>query len=388
MRRKLSVFVKASVLASSIMALLCGFTMQDHIPIGEWEKFDFAKKLVRPEDLPRVPLNELKLMRGLVFGRHGRIFVEQEIQNFLNTRKWYQPDDKFNNAMLNATERKNLDTIREAEARKHKRVEPGDLRFYRDKPITRELLGKPTLAELHIMQSEIEAIHGKRFDEEPNLQTYFEERYWYTAATRYDPGSLSEIERKNITVLTEFQKSERNLKLAPGDMISFQNRLVTEDLLKGLSLHELRLIRNEIYARRGRQFKTFWIQDYFYGQSWYQPMDDFKEPALSEIEKKNIATIVAYENRIHEELSAKPVSKDLLEGMFAEDASKLRNEIYARRGKVFKDKWLQRYFSSFAWYKANPQFSESLLTDIEKRNVATIKAYQGKADSLMRLVEG
>ncbi len=387
MQRKLRKIGKVSVLASSIIALLCGFTMQDHIPISEWEKFDFAKKLVRPEDLPRVPLKELKLMRGLVFGRHGRIFVEQEIQDFLYTKKWYQPDDKFNNAMLNNTERKNLDTIREAEARKHKRVEPGDLRFYKDKLISRQMLGKPTLAELHIMQSEIEAIHGKRFDEEPSLQTYFEERYWYTAAAKYDPGSLSEIERKNITVLTEFQKTERNLKLAPGDMISFQKRLITEDLFKGLSLHELRLIRNEIYARRNRQFKTFWIQEYFYGQSWYKPMDDFKEPELSEIEKKNIATIVAYENRIHEELSTKFVTNDLLEGMFLEDASKLRNEIYARRGKIFKDKWLQKYFSSFAWYKANPKFSESLLTEIEKKNVATIKAYQGKAESLMRLIE-
>jgi hypothetical protein len=388
MQKKLRGWLQAGSIAASIIVLLCGFTRQDHIPIGVWEKFDFAKNLVRPEDITRVPLNELKLMRGLIFGRHGRIFVEQEIQDYLYTKKWYQADDKFTNAMLNDTERKNLDTIRAEEARKHERVEPGDLRFYKDKLISKAMLGKPTLAELHIMQSEIEAIHGKRFDEEPGLQTYFEERYWYAPATKYAPGELSEIERKNIQTLVDYQKTERNLKLAPGDMISFQNRLISEDLLKGLSLHELRLVRNEIYARRGRQFKTFWIQDYFYGQSWYKPMDDFKEPEMSEIEKKNIATIVAYENRIHEELSSKPVTKDLLEGMFAEDASKLRNEIYARRGKVFKDKWLQKYFSSFSWYKANPSFSENLLTDIEKKNVATIKAYQGKAESLMRMVEG
>jgi hypothetical protein len=388
MRKNPVACLRATFLAGTIITLLCGFSLQSYIPISEWEKFDFTKKLVSPAELTRVPLKELKLVRGLIFGRHGRIFVEQEIQDYLYTKKWYQPDDKFNNAMLNDTERKNLDTVREAEARKHGRVEPGDLRFYKDKPITREMLGKPSLAELHIMQSEIEAIHGKRFDEEPSLQTYFEERYWYAPADKYDPGSLSDIERQNIVALAQFQKSERNLKLAPGDMISFQNRLISEDLLKGLSLHELRLVRNEIYARRGRQFKTFWIQDYFYGQSWYKPTDEFKEPELSETEKKNIATIVAYENRIHEELSSKLIGKDLMEGMFLEDASKLRNEIYARRGKVFKDKWLQKYFSSFAWYKANPGFTENLLTDIEKKNVATIKAYQGKAESLMRLVEG
>jgi hypothetical protein len=238
------------------------------------------------------------------------------------------------------------------------------------------------------MQSEIEAIHGKRFDEEPSLQTYFEERYWYEPAEKYNPGALTEIERKNLATLAGFQKAQRNLKLAPGDMITFQNRLIGEDLLKGLSLHELRLIRNEIYALRGRQFRTFWIQDYFYGQSWYKPMEDFKEPELSEVEKKNIATIVAFENRIHEEVSSKPLTKDLLEGMYLEDARKLRDEIYARRGKVFKNKWLQKYFASFSWYKANPQYSDALLSDIERRNLATIKAYEGKAESLMNLVEG
>ncbi|MBI3654728.1 MAG: YARHG domain-containing protein [Acidobacteria bacterium] len=388
MRRKMKATLHAGVLLASLITLLCGFTWQDHVPTSEWEKFDFAKQPIDPRTLPRIPLKELKLIRGIIFGRHGRIFMEQEIQEFLYTTKWYKPDDNFTNAMLNATERQNLDLIREAETRKHQRVEPGDLRFYQDKLISNAMLGKPTLAELHIMQAEIEAIRGKRFEAEPSLQKYFEERYWYAPAAKYDPGALSEIERQNLTTLATFQKVQRNLKLAPGDMISFQNRLVTEDLLRGLSLHELRLIRNEIYALRGRQFRTFWIQDYFYGQSWYKPMEDFREPELSDIEKKNIATIVAFENRIHEELSTTPVSKALLDGMFLEDAHKLRDEIYARRGKVFKNKWLQKYFASFSWYKANPKFTEALLSEIETKNIATIKAYEGKAESLMRMVEG
>jgi hypothetical protein len=388
MRKKLPALRRTGFLLASLITLLCGFTWQDHVPTGEWEKFDFAKTMIDPRTLPRIPLKELKLLRGIIFGRHGRIFVEPEIQDYLYSTKWYKPDDTFTNARLNQTERKNLDLVREAEAKKHQRVEPGDLRYYKDRLITREMLGKPTLAELHIMQSEIEAIHGKRFDEEPSLQTYFEERYWYEAAAKYDPGALSETERQNLATLANFQKAQRNLKLAPGDMISFQNRLLNEDFLQGLSLHELRLIRNEIYALRGRQFRTFWIQDYFYGQSWYKPLEDFREPELSDIEKKNIATIVAFENRLHEELSARPISKSLLEGMFLEDARKLRDEIYARRGKVFKNKWLQKYFASFSWYKANPQYSDAALTAIEKQNLATIKAYEGKAESLMRLVEG
>jgi len=40
----------------------------------------------------------------------------------------------------------------------------------------------------------------------------------------------------------------------------FENKLISDAMLRGLSLHELRLLRNEIYARHGRIFKTMWIQ--------------------------------------------------------------------------------------------------------------------------------
>ena len=67
----------------------------------------------------------------------------------------------------------------------------------------------------------------------------------------------------------------------------------------------------------------------------------------------------------------------------------MRQEIYARRGKVFtKEPWFQSYFESFAWYKANPDFTEAQLTPLEKRNIATIAAYEKKAVSAMDVIEG
>ncbi|PYS75773.1 MAG: hypothetical protein DMF66_18425 [Acidobacteria bacterium] len=168
----------------------------------------------------------------------------------------------------------------------------------------------------------------------------------------------------------------------------FENRLVNEDMLRGLSLYELRLLRNEIYARRGRQFKTEWLSQYFYSQPWYYPRDDKGEPELSATERKNIDTIVAYERKLKDSLSAQPITPGLLEGMFLEDARKLRNEIYARHGKVFRDKWLQKYFASFDWYKPNPNYTDAALTAVERQNVAAIAAYEKKATSVMDAVEG
>lgn len=379
--------VMQSRLTLTLVALLsCGIAAQAQVE--RWEKFDFAKQVVQPAAIQRLPLDSLRLLRGLIFGRHGRIFKEQEIQAYLNERDWYQPNDQFRNAMLNPTERKNLDTIRLAEAAKHQQVEPGDLRLYKDRAITEAQLGKHTLAELRVMRAEIEAIHGARFDDEPWLQTYFEERYWYEPAARYNPDTLSEIERQNVATIAEAEKRQRHLKLFPGDMVLFQKQRVGPELLGGLGLYELRLLRNEIYARHGRMFNTPWIQQYFDQQPWYTPNENFKDTQLTAIEVANVNTIAAFENKFHEELSMNSVTREMLEGLFLEDARKLRNEIFARHGRTFKDKWLQKYFSSFAWYKPDPNFKDTSLTEIEKKNVATILAYEGQAESAMSRIEG
>jgi hypothetical protein len=168
----------------------------------------------------------------------------------------------------------------------------------------------------------------------------------------------------------------------------FENKLISERMLNGLSLHELRLLRNEIYARHGRMFRAEWLQQYFFFQPWYNPDENFKDEELSGNDKVNVETIVKYENKIHEGLGTQPVTRSLLEGLFLEDASQMRQEIYARHGKVFKEPWLQKYFSSFAWYKADPNFTDDALTDVEKKNIATIAAYEKRAVTAMSTIEG
>src|SRR5688572_25382244 len=92
--------------------------------LARWTNFDFAKQSLRSSDLTRVSLEDLKLMRAIVFGRHGRIFKDAEIQLYLKEQDWYKPNAAFQNSMLNNIERRNLDLIRIAEASKHPNVEP------------------------------------------------------------------------------------------------------------------------------------------------------------------------------------------------------------------------------------------------------------------------
>jgi hypothetical protein len=374
------------VLLALIILPLLSVRAQDSLQ--PWENFDFATQSVKAADLSSLALDDLKFLRGIVFGKHGRIFKDADIKNYLENQSWYKPNPEFHNSMLNDVERHNLDVIRDAEARKHDLVQPGDMRFWRTRALTLKKLGKHSGSELTVLAAEVEAIHGKRFPDIPWLQAYFDDRYWYKAADRYDPKQLTDIERKNLQLIASSQKTQRRVALAPGDMEFFENKLITEQMLRGLSLHELRLLRNEIYARHGRVFKAAWLQQYFDTQPWYAVDDNFKDEELSGPDKQNVELIVKYEGRIHQELSTKPITRSLLQGLFLEDAKQMREEIYARHGKVFKEPWLQKYFSSFDWYKANPDFSDASLSPIEKQNIATIAAYEKKAVTAMSTIEG
>jgi hypothetical protein len=382
---RLSLPLLALVMLSAVSV---AHAQDEYAGVKTWETFDFAGRSVTPASLSALTLDDLKLVRGIVFGKHGRVFKDFDIRRYLESRSWYKADPNFQNSALNDTERKNLDVIRDAEAQKHETVQPGDMRFYRARALTRKKLGTHTNAEWTVLAAEIEAIHGKRFDDTVWLQQYFDERYWYRAASQYDPKGLSLLERKNLQLIDTIQKQQRHVALSPGDMGLFENKLISDQMLRGLSLHELRLLRNEIYARHGRIFKTLWIQQYFGGQPWYDPKEDFKDEEISGSDKTNIETIVKYENKLHDSISNKPITRALLQGLFLEDVRKMSQEIYARHGKVFKDPWTQKYFASFDWYKANPNFTDASLSSVEKGNLAVIAAYEKKAVTSMSTIEG
>ncbi|MDY4575532.1 MAG: YARHG domain-containing protein [Intestinibacter sp.] len=78
------------------------------------------------------------------------------------------------------------------------------------------------------------------------------------------------------------------------------SRYLTISDLEKLSDKELRLARNEIYARNGRRFDDQELQNYFNGCSWYRGSidpDDFDdERMLNKYERANAYLILEYEN--------------------------------------------------------------------------------------------
>ena len=78
-------------------------------------------------------------------------------------------------------------------------------------------------------------------------------------------------------------------------------RYITVSELEGLSADELRLARNELYARHGRIFQDEGLRNYFNSLDWYEPTiegEDFQESILNEFEIANRDLIVAYEKEI------------------------------------------------------------------------------------------
>lgn len=56
----------------------------------------------------------------------------------------------------------------------------------------------------------------------------------------------------------------------------------------------------------------------------------------------------------------------------------LRNEVFARHGRVFNSIDLRYIYGSSYWYRYNPEYSDSMLNDIEKQNVQFILDYEKK----------
>lgn len=355
----------------------------------KWENFDYATQAPPAAELRALPLADLQRIRAIIFGKHGRVFEDSTLQRWLVTRPWYRPDTGFTNARLQPGERKNLDLVREAEAAKHTQIEPGDMRFYENRVITTAMLGTHSPQDWEILEAEVLANHGFVFEtngyyeesddhslSSSDLQPYFDARYWYQRRPEFESDQLSAIERQNLDTITVAVTRQLGRKLSPGMMNLFQATSLTDTMLVNISIADLRLLRNEIYARHGRPFQTAWLAQHFRNYAWYAPRADYSDAELSANERANIALIARREERMHEALSTRELSVADVRGLPPDDARRLRNEIFARHGRRFRDPKLQSYFASFAWYKPNDAFNENELNATERKNVDLISQYE------------
>jgi hypothetical protein len=80
-------------------------------------------------------------------------------------------------------------------------------------------------------------------------------------------------------------------------------REISKSELTSLTPWQLKVARNEIYARHGRLFVHEDLQCYFRSKNWYSENTDFNISLLSSIENKNITTIQNYEKETNSPLA-------------------------------------------------------------------------------------
>ena len=81
----------------------------------------------------------------------------------------------------------------------------------------------------------------------------------------------------------------------PGVYPQASTRYLSDVDLKNLSNKELKIMRNEIFARYGRKFNSESMYNYFNAQSWYTPIYEDVNDMLTVIEKHNVKMIKQYE---------------------------------------------------------------------------------------------
>ena len=130
-------------------------------------------------------------------------------------------------------------------------------------------------------------------ENDTNIQKIIEE-----ADTYIETVSLKNIDQENAYILS-----------------GSESRFISKEELQNFTEWELKMARNEIYARHGRKFKSQELQDYFDNQSWYEgtiePEDFDDSRILNEIEKANLDVIMLVEDQlIGKEAVVNPVAEE------------------------------------------------------------------------------
>lgn len=185
-------------------------------------------------------------------------------------------------------------------------------------------------------------------------------------------------------------------------------RYYEESEIADMSLQIVCYAKNEIYARHGRTFVSKELQRYFDQQFWYDGFvspQDFSDSTLNKYETANIQLLSNREEALHsggysldtDSYSYAPVY-DYIAKLYgqinsfyffpdsdvcyltSEDTQHLtlqeicyaKNEIYARRGRMFDSQELQDYFNTQSWYSgtiAPGSFKDSVFNSYEATNI-------------------
>ncbi|MCM3117557.1 YARHG domain-containing protein [Neobacillus sp. MER 74] len=111
-----------------------------------------------------------------------------------------------------------------------------------------------------------------------------------------DRAKDKDVEKKD-QVSHETEQESSNPPSSEYILPASDKKVLGEADVANLTKGQLRIARNEIYARHGYVFQSEDLQTYFSSKSWYQQEPDF-DGSLNEVEKENINFIKEREDSL------------------------------------------------------------------------------------------
>jgi hypothetical protein len=211
----------------------------------------YYERALTKADLDGRTLRELALMRNTIYARAGHQFRKRWLHDYFAAQPWYKPLAKDDNSKVTKIDRANAALIAQAEEGQKR----DELKKRRDDILARQKAGKATpedAIELTILNTRL----GQ----------------WASAGAEAPPADVSPLED-------------------PDQL----DHVITVKQLSNLSRRDLRILRNTIYARHGRQFKSQLLQEYFDTMEWYKRDPAFTENRLTKVDVTNIRLIKSVE---------------------------------------------------------------------------------------------
>ncbi len=129
-------------------------------------------------------------------------------------------------------------------------------------------------------------------------ELYVAYEQWVSEVKTFDSESLNFFEIAIDTCNKASQVSINMQKyLLNGNYKVASCRLLTNNDLEYLTKEELRIMRNEIFARYNYKFKSIDLQKHFLSKEWYRGYTSKVDFYLTDIEKKNIELILKFEHK-------------------------------------------------------------------------------------------
>jgi hypothetical protein len=237
---------KSCFAATVVAALVCTPAVWAQVPVDTVSKLPlyYTREITRKDLQPR-SLRELTLLRNTIYARAGNAFRKKWLNDYFSAQPWYHPLEKMDESKLTALDKKNAEIIAQWDA---------------------------SLSRAYLLDEQQEFSNPESPEDK--------------------------IELRLVSMRLGKWAGSPDQDRTPLEDPSLLDKQITVDGLKDFSRRDLRLLRNLIYARRGRPFHSELIKTYFEAVDWYKADPKYTDARLTAVDKRNINVILSVENSL------------------------------------------------------------------------------------------